>query len=87
MQNYTNTIVNMLKEFCDHQEIPHPHIFSENDRTMTAHHTILLIQVTNVERHNDRVPEIDPNAEQPEMLQVLIELLEDSDPKMVAETY
>ena len=87
MQDYADAVVDMLKEFCDRQEIPHPHIFSESGRAMTAHHAVLLVQVTDVERHNDRVPEIDASAEQPEVLQVLIELLDDSDPEMVAETY
>ena len=87
MQDYANTMINMLKEFCDRQEIPHPHIFSENGRAMTAHHAVLLVQITNVERHNDRMPKIDPSAKQPKMLQILIELLENNDPKMIAETY
>ena len=87
MQDYADAVVDMLKEFCDRQEIPHPHIFSESGRAMTAHHAVLLVQVTDVERHNDKVPEIDACVEQPEVLQVLIELLEDSDPEMVAETY
>lgn len=87
MQDYADAVVDMLKEFCDRQEIPHPHIFSESGRAMTAHHAVLLVQVTDVERHNDKVPEIDASVEQPEILQVLIELLEDSDPEMVAETY
>lgn len=87
MQDYADAVVDMLKEFCDRQEIPHPHIFSESGRAMTAHHAVLLVQVTDVERHNDKVPEIDASVEQPEVLQVLIELLEDSDPEMVAETY
>nr|WP_064493974.1 arginine decarboxylase [Pseudomonas chengduensis] len=87
MQDYADAVVDMLKEFCDRQEIPHPHIFSESGRAMTAHHAVLLVQVTDVERHNDKVPEIDASVEQPEILQVLIELLDDSDPEMVAETY
>ena len=87
MQDYADAVVDMLKEFCDRQEIPHPHIFSESGRAMTAHHAVLLVQVTDVERHNEKVPQIDPSVEQPEVLQVLIELLEDSDPEMVAETY
>ncbi|WP_296130996.1 arginine decarboxylase [Pseudomonas sp. Ga0074129] len=87
MQDYADAVVDMLKEFCDRQEIPHPHIFSESGRAMTAHHAVLLVQVTDVERHNEKVPQIDSSVEQPEVLQVLIELLEDSDPEMVAETY
>ncbi|UCJ17036.1 arginine decarboxylase [Pseudomonas sp. MM211] len=87
MEDYADAVVDMLKEFCDRQEIPHPHIFSESGRAMTAHHAVLLVQVTDVERHNDEVPEIDRSVEQPEVLQVLIDLLGDSDPEMVAESY
>ena len=87
MEDYAATVVDMLKEFCDRQEIPHPHIFSESGRAMTAHHAVLLVQVTDVEKHNDAVPDIDPAIEQPEILQALIELLGDTDAEMVAETY
>ncbi|MGQ7956323.1 arginine decarboxylase [Pseudomonas sp. SP16.1] len=87
MEDYADAVVDMLKEFCDRQDIPHPHIFSESGRAMTAHHAVLLVQVTDVEKHNDAVPQIDADIEQPEVLQVLIELLGDSDPEMVAETY
>src|SRR5690606_7044229 len=87
MADYAEAVVDMLKEFCDRQEIPHPHIFSESGRAMTAHHAVLVVQVTDVERHNDEVPEIDPAVEQPEVLRNLIDLLGDSDPEMVAESY
>ena len=87
MDDYAATVVDMLKEFCDRQELPHPHIFSESGRAMTAHHAVLVMQVTDVERHNDSVPALDPAAEQPEVLQALIDLLGPSDPEMVAETY
>ncbi|UUY08461.1 arginine decarboxylase [Pseudomonas sp. J452] len=87
MEDYADAVVDMLKEFCDRQDIPHPHIFSESGRAMTAHHAVLLVQVTDVEKHHDEVPRIDSSIEQPEVLQVLIDLLGDSDPEMVAETY
>ena len=87
MDDYAATVVDMLKEFCDRQDIPHPHIFSESGRAMTAHHALLVVQVTDVERHNDAVPQIDPAQELPEVLANLVELLGDSDPEMVAESY
>ena len=87
MEDYASTVVDMLKEFCDRQDIPHPHIFSESGRAMTAHHAVLVVQVTDVERHNDDMPQIDPSVQQPEVLQNLIDLLADSDPEMVAESY
>ncbi len=87
MEDYAGTVVDMLKEFCDRQEIPHPHIFSESGRAITAHHAMLVVQVTDVERHNDDLPEIEAGVEQPETLQALIDLLGDTDPEMVAESY
>ncbi len=87
MDDYAATVVDMLKEFCDRQELPHPHIFSESGRAMTAHHAVLVVQVTDVERRNDEDPLVAPEDEQPESLQVLLDLLGPSDPEMVAETY
>ena len=59
MDDYAGVVVGMLKEFCDAQGLPHPHIFSESGRSLTAHHAMLVIQVTDVEKHNDDVPQID----------------------------
>ncbi len=87
VEDYAATVVGMLKEFCDRQQLPHPHIFSESGRAMTAHHAVLVVEVTDVEQHNDSVPEFDPAAEQPETLQALLELLAPTDPEMVAEIY
>ncbi len=87
MADYAATVVDMLREFCDRQELPHPHIFSESGRAMTAHHAVLVVQVTDVERHDDSAPQFDPAAERPETLQALFDLLDDSDPEMVAESY
>ncbi|MCQ4348308.1 arginine decarboxylase [Pseudomonas stutzeri] len=87
MADYAATVVDMLKEFCDRQQLPHPHIFSESGRAMTAHHAVLVVQVTDVERHDERAPQFDPAVEQPEVLQALLDLLAPSDPEMVAESY
>ena len=35
MEDYAATVVDMLKEFCDRPDIPHPHIFSESGRPST----------------------------------------------------
>ncbi len=87
MEDYAATVVGMLKEFCDRQALPHPHIFSESGRALTAHHAVLVVQVTDVERPNDALPQLPADIEQPESLQALFELLGPNDPEMVAETY
>ena len=87
IEDYAATVVGMLKEFCDRQELPHPHIFSESGRAMTAHHAVLVVQVTDVERPNDQAPQLTEGEEQPEVLADLLELLGPTDPEMVAESY
>lgn len=87
MEDYAATIVSMLREFCDRLELPHPHILSESGRALTAHHALLVVQVTDVEKHNDTLPEFEHAAEHPEALQELIGLLDENDPETVAESY
>ncbi|ANI17662.1 arginine decarboxylase [Pseudomonas citronellolis] len=87
IDDYAGVVVGMLKEFCDAQGLPHPHIFSESGRALTAHHAVLITQVTDVERHNDELPRITDLAEQPEIVQYLADLLGPTDAEMVTETY
>ncbi|PVZ09782.1 MULTISPECIES: arginine decarboxylase [unclassified Pseudomonas] len=87
IDDYAGVVVGMLKEFCDAQGIPHPHIFSESGRALTAHHAMLVMQVTDVERHNDAPPELPSRDELPPTLQWLADLLGPVDPEMVTEIY
>ncbi|KAF1051054.1 MAG: Biosynthetic arginine decarboxylase [Stenotrophomonas maltophilia] len=87
IDDYAGVVVGMLKEFCDAQGLPHPHIFSESGRALTAHHAVLITQVTDVERHNDEAPKISDLGEQPEIVQWLADLLGPTDAEMVTETY
>ncbi|WP_027008808.1 arginine decarboxylase [Conchiformibius kuhniae] len=85
---YSHTIVSMLKDYCEEAGLPHPHIFSESGRAMTAHHAVLVMNVTDVET----LPETVPDIPAPETLsfatQKLVTLLEQgTDPDMVTETY
>lgn len=87
IDEYAGTVVGMLREFCDRQDLPHPHIFSESGRAMTAHHAVLVIQVTDIERHNDEPPRVEDVQALPDIVRSLVELLAPGDPEMVTETY
>lgn len=87
MHEYAGTVVGMLKEFCERQGLPHPHIFSESGRAMSAHHAVLVIQVTDIEQHNDAPPEVENADELPDIVRTLIELRGATDPEMATETY
>lgn len=88
LDEYAGTVVGMLKEFCDDNGLPHPHVFSESGRAMTAHHAVLVVQVTDIEHHRDEPPVVEDVAALPEVIQWLYELLDQAHLlEMSTETY
>ncbi len=62
MREYASDIVYTLGTMCKEAEVPAPHIISESGRAVTAHHSLLLINVTDVESQVDpAVPDIGPD--------------------------
>ncbi len=53
VQEYANDIVYTLGEACRELELPMPHIISESGRALTAHHALLLLDVIDVESHQE----------------------------------
>ncbi len=61
IQEYANDIVYALAESCRENELPMPHIISESGRALTAHHTLLLVNVVDLETQivedRDEIPD------------------------------
>jgi arginine decarboxylase len=57
IQEYANDIVYALAEACRENELPHPHIISESGRALTAHHSLLLVNVIDLETQTVRAPD------------------------------
>ncbi|TCW29912.1 arginine decarboxylase [Gulbenkiania mobilis] len=87
MDEYASVIVGMLAEFCDEAGIPHPRIMSESGRAMTAHHAVLVMNVTDTERLPDTLPEVEDVNALARPVQKLFELMQLTDAEMVTETY
>jgi arginine decarboxylase, biosynthetic len=49
VQEYAQNVVHALWEVCTEQNLPHPDILTESGRAMTAHHAVLLTNVTGIE--------------------------------------
>lgn len=49
LQEYANDVVYTMAEVCRNQDLPMPHIISESGRALTAHHSLLLVSVIDVE--------------------------------------
>ena len=50
MEQYASTIVQPLSEACAQYGFPAPHVLTEAGRAMTAHHAVLVVNVSEVER-------------------------------------
>jgi arginine decarboxylase len=45
LQEYVNAVVYSVKEVCDAEKVPHPILVSEYGRALTAHHSVLIVEV------------------------------------------
>lgn len=53
LQEYASLIVRELYDVCIKQDLPHPHIFSESGRALTAHHAVLILNIIDSEKVPD----------------------------------
>jgi len=71
-REYANDVVYTIGTVCRNEGLPMPHLISESGRALTAHHSLLLINVTDVEAQD--APSAPPLREEPHAL--LVELKE-----------
>jgi len=45
LQEYANAVVYAVKELCDEEKVPHPILVSESGRAISAHHSVLIVEV------------------------------------------
>jgi len=45
LQEYANDIVWTMKQVCDQENLPNPHIISESGRALVAHHSVMIVDV------------------------------------------
>ncbi|MEO7987085.1 MAG: biosynthetic arginine decarboxylase [Gemmatimonadales bacterium] len=72
MREYANDVVYTIGGVCRTEGLPMPHLISESGRALTAHHSLLLINVVDVESQID--PLAPPLRDEPHPL--LIEMTE-----------
>ncbi|HLQ24054.1 MAG TPA: biosynthetic arginine decarboxylase [Gemmatimonadales bacterium] len=55
MREYANDVIYTLGTVCRSEELPMPNVISESGRALTAHHSLLLMNVIDVESLNESV--------------------------------
>lgn len=58
--DYASTIVKTLSKFCLKHQIPHPNIISESGRALTAHHAVLISNVIECEKSENKNIPVEP---------------------------
>ena len=56
LQEYANDVVATIADACNDRGVPHPIILSESGRALTAHHSVLVFDVLDVDRY------VEPNG-------------------------
>ena len=86
MREYANDVVYTLGATCRNEELPMPHLISESGRAITAHHSMLLVNVIDVETLTEAsMPDL---GEDPHQLQLdMKENLDTLAPERIPEVF
>ena len=86
LDQYAATVVQPLAEACAAHGLKAPHVISETGRAMVAHHAVLVVNVSDIERAPEgRVPPVD--AGEPTVLRRLREIHSELATRSVIELY
>jgi arginine decarboxylase len=86
LNSYAGNIVQPLAEACEEHRLPPPRIVTECGRAMTAHHAVLIANVSEVEQAPEgRVP--DAHDDEPAAVRHLREIFEELDVRPAVELF
>ncbi len=86
IQEYANDVVYSMKEICDADNVPHPNIVSESGRAVTAHHSVLVVNVLGVTEFDTKVPSSIPTPTEP-LVKNMWDTYQSTTQKNVLESY
>ncbi len=87
VQEYANDVVYHLLEICKAENLPHPNIISESGRAMTAHHSILVVNVLDVTSFPEWSDEINVPEDTPEAVKEIFNVLNSTSNKNLIESW
>jgi len=86
-QEYANDVVYHLLEICKAEGLPHPDIISESGRALTAHHSILVVNVLDVASFPEWSDQITIPDNSPEVLKEIFDVLDSTSNKNLIESW
>jgi arginine decarboxylase len=73
LQEYANNVVFHIREMCDEKEVPHPDIISESGRATVAHHSVLVLDLPDMDAGLPRTVPVSVDEEEHRVLHALYE--------------
>jgi arginine decarboxylase len=87
VQEYANDVVYHLLEICRAEGLPHPNIISESGRAMTAHHSILVVNVLDVTSFPEWSDQIEISDSSPQVVKEIFDVLNSTSNKNLIESW
>ena len=87
VQEYANDVVYHLLEICKAEDLPHPNIISESGRAMTAHHSVLVVNVLDVTSFPEWSDQIGIADGAPEVVKEIFDVLDSTSNKNLIESW
>lgn len=89
LEQFANTLVQPLAEACVEHDLPPPRVVTETGRAMTAHHALMVVNITEVERAPEGAVAASTvaDATEPAVLRHLRETYADLDTRPALELY
>jgi arginine decarboxylase len=87
VQEYANDVVYHLLETCQAEDLPHPNIISESGRAMTAHHSILVVNVLGVTSFPEWSDQTEISSDAPPVVKEIFNVLDSTSNKNLIESW
>ncbi len=86
-QEYANDVVWAVHEACENAELPAPDIITESGRALSAHHSMMVVEVTGTSRLSVDGPLPEPSDEEHELVSDLRINLDELSPESAVEVF
>lgn len=88
VQEFANDVVYVIRNVCDEEHVPHPHLVTESGRMMTAYHAVLVASIRDeIETFAEDEPEVTVDADDPQVISELKSLCDGINGKNYVEFY
>ncbi len=87
IQEYANDVVHEVAMVCDQSNAPHPNLVSESGRAISAHHSVLIVDVLEVAQAAGREPPSELPEDAVPLLQNFFESYQSITSKNIIESY